>query len=334
MPLTADVGGAADVSVVIALHDRLALIGQTLDSLAAELHPEVRLEVIVVDDGSVDGGAELVADQYPRVQLLRQQRQGAPAARNRGIAAAAAPVLLLLDSDDLVEPGFFEPRLRALGAAPRADGAYGPWTYFEGEGAFAEAAVRSPFVPYPIEPQLEWRSHMHRLLGGWYVAPHAIAWRTSAVRRVGGQDTALRVNQDVDLMFRILCTGSGVVGCAAPRALYRHHAGPRQGMVGADARKAEEILALRRRFLGDLRAAGRLDEAAHRELGRYCFDQWDALRDIAPDVAAGLLAFSRELHPGLQLRGRWPLRALSRLVGPSRALVLRRSLARLRQRVA
>ncbi|HWC76571.1 MAG TPA: glycosyltransferase family A protein, partial [Blastocatellia bacterium] len=100
-----------DVSVIIPLYNRANLICFTLESLRADLHPGVGLEIIVVNDASTDDGVERVARNFPNVRVLNQEHSGAPAARNAGLALASAEATLLLDSDDLVEPGFFKPRL-------------------------------------------------------------------------------------------------------------------------------------------------------------------------------------------------------------------------------
>jgi hypothetical protein len=317
---------APDVSVVIPLFDRAQLVRYTLACLAPEQHPGVRVEVIVVDDGSADGGPESIATAYPSVCVLSQGHCGAPAARNRGIAAASASSILLLDSDDLIEPGFFSPRLAALRAHPEADGAYAPWDHFASGAEWSPRNVIPRHAQYPIEFSVESKPHLDRLLGGWYIAPQTILWRLSTLRRLGGQDGALPVNQDVDLLFRVLTTGSGLVGCDAPRALVREHAGERQGVIGESREKAESMLALRRKFVEVLRSSGELDSSAKVSLSRFCFDRWREFRTQFPDVAAGFLQLSRELYPELTLRGRWPLTLLAKLIGPVQAAVLRDAL--------
>ncbi len=312
-----------DVSVVIPLYNRARLIPYTLESLCQENHPDVCLEVVVVDDGSQDGGAEVASRVYPTARVIHGPHRGAAAARNAGLRVARGEAVLFLDSDDLVETGFFGPRLKMLSDHPDAAGVYGPFDFFESDAAFQERLVRPRHSPYPIEAVLTRRSHMVRLLGGWYIVGPAIVWRTSVVREHGGYDEALRVNQDVELLFRILTTTNGIVGCVAPRALCRDHAlGARQGVLGYDEGKASDLLTLRRRFASVL-SHSELDGSDTRQaLARYCFDRWEELRQSMPAIAEGFYGLSRSLDPDLQLLGRWILTLLSSVLGARRAAVL------------
>ena len=320
---------ARDVSVVIPLHNRASLIGYTLASLEPEYHPGVRLRVIVVDDGSTDASAEVVRRVCPSAHVERRPRQGAGAARNAGLQRVDTDTVLFLDSDDLVEPGFFLPRLEALASHPDAAGAYGSYDFFGGDGVFEEAQVRPRHTPYPIETTTGNRSHLLRLLGGWYLVGPATLWRVAIVRHVGGYDEALSVNQDVDLLFRVLTTTPGIIGCAAPRALCREHSlDDRQGVLAGDARKAADLLALRRRFRADLARRGFDDAEAREALARYCFDRWVDLRVSAPEIAEEFYTLSRALHPQIRLEGSWPLRALGSALGARRATLLASRLRR------
>jgi glycosyltransferase involved in cell wall biosynthesis len=311
----------ADVTVIIPLHDRRDLIGDTLRSLESAHHPGVAIETIVVDDGSTDGGDALVEASFPRVRLVRQARAGAPAARNRGLERATAETVLLLDSDDLIEPGFFAPRLAALRREPTAAGAYGTWEHFvpDGDGGIR---IVPRHTPYPLEYGVAWRSHLLRLLSGWYIPCHAILWRAEALRGVGGQDVTLSVNQDVDLLFRILHRRGGIVACDAPRALYREHTGSRQGQLLVDRDRARDALALRERIVAALSATRDLDAQARRTLARSTFDLWRQLRRVAPESARGFLDLSRRLDPGLPMTARLPIRILAKLVGSARAAIV------------
>ncbi|HIF64868.1 MAG TPA: glycosyltransferase family 2 protein [candidate division UBP10 bacterium] len=104
------------VAVVIPVRDRMQLLGRALDSVLAQLRPPD--EIVVVDDGSVDGSADLVKQGYPGVKLLMQAPAGVSAARNRGIASSSSDWLAFLDSDDAWHPDKLQRQLTALSERP------------------------------------------------------------------------------------------------------------------------------------------------------------------------------------------------------------------------
>jgi len=87
------------VSCVIPTRDRCRMVCAAIDSVVRQQWPG--LEIVVVDDGSSDGTAEMVAARYPAVRLVRLAGLGAGPARNAGVAAARGEVVMFLDSDDL-----------------------------------------------------------------------------------------------------------------------------------------------------------------------------------------------------------------------------------------
>ncbi|MCK5093767.1 MAG: glycosyltransferase, partial [Spirochaetes bacterium] len=69
-------------------------------------------EIIVVDDGSIDGSPQFISDTYPSLRVIRQERnRGFPVAVNRGVGAAKHDLVLLLNSDIRVEKNFLSPLL-------------------------------------------------------------------------------------------------------------------------------------------------------------------------------------------------------------------------------
>lgn len=301
----------SDVTVVVPVYNRPDLLWYTLASLSPEHHPGVHLDVIVIDDGS---------DEPVRaagVRVVRQDNAGAPTARNHGLAFATGRAVMFLDSDDLVEPGFFAPRLAALDRSG-ADGAYGPWDYFHGDGAFVESAVIPRHAPYPIEPEPHILSHMARIFGGWYINSATMLWRTAAVAHCGGIERMLPVNQDVDLAMRVLISGGlGLVGTYGPRGLIREHSGPRVGAIGGSREKVRAILALRRRWAG--LEYGQLQREALRD---FCFARWREYRRDFPGEARDFYTLAASLGR-IRVKGRWPYRLAGRVFGPRLATILR-----------
>lgn len=92
-------------SVIIPLYNKAPYIQRAIDSV---LNQSVQdFEIIVVNDGSTDGGEELVKEKYgDQIHLLNQTNQGVSAARNKGIAHAKFPWIAFLDADDLWHSDF------------------------------------------------------------------------------------------------------------------------------------------------------------------------------------------------------------------------------------
>jgi glycosyltransferase involved in cell wall biosynthesis len=106
------------ISVVIPAYNRQAYIGEAVESVLAQEHRPI--EIMVVDDGSNDATADVVA-QYDDVQYIRRERGGAAAARNTGVEQAQGELLAFLDSDDRWLPDTLERQLAARSSQPHAD---------------------------------------------------------------------------------------------------------------------------------------------------------------------------------------------------------------------
>ena len=109
----------ANASIVIPALDEADNIGALLDDCAAQ-DPGPR-EVIVVDAGSTDGTAELLAARaqcWPKLRVHTSPRANPGAARNAGIRAASAPVVATVDAGSRIEPGWLGSLLEQLGQTP------------------------------------------------------------------------------------------------------------------------------------------------------------------------------------------------------------------------
>ena len=105
-------------------------------------------ELIVVDDGSTDGGGDIVAAiADPRIRLVRQENTGVSAARNRGGALSTAPYVTFLDADDWWEPTFLEEMAALIERHPDA-GIYGTgyWIVKNGRRRLAPIGVEEGFT--------------------------------------------------------------------------------------------------------------------------------------------------------------------------------------------
>ena len=110
------------VSICIPTYQRAATLARALDSALAQTHP--RLEVVISDNASGDGTAELcraVAAADARVRYLRQERNLGPTANfNALFAACRGDYVLMLADDDWLDPGYVAACLAALRADPGA----------------------------------------------------------------------------------------------------------------------------------------------------------------------------------------------------------------------
>jgi len=96
-----------DLSIIIPTYNRRPWLDELLDSIAAQDLPADRFEVLVVDDGSTDTTAGVAERRFPfHLRYFHQANSGDAAARNLGARQTGAELLLFLDDDILLEPGY------------------------------------------------------------------------------------------------------------------------------------------------------------------------------------------------------------------------------------
>lgn len=115
------------ISVIIPTWNSERTIGACLDSLFAQTVQD--FEVIVVNDGSTDRTADVLAPYHSRIISINQENRGSNAARNRGLREAHGEYLLFLDSDITMRPDMLLKLLRALEMHPEASYAYSSFLY-------------------------------------------------------------------------------------------------------------------------------------------------------------------------------------------------------------
>ncbi|MCX8043077.1 MAG: glycosyltransferase family 2 protein [Desulfobacterota bacterium] len=183
------------VSIIIPTFNRAAVLPRALESAACQTYPEI--EIIVVDDGSNDETATVVAT-YARtcgrqLKYIARQHGGCAAARNTGLAVAAGDCVLFLDSDDALVPTAVASLLEALYGAG-ADFVYSPAIEVYPDG--------TEVVNIPVaagDPENFAVEHFFST----NVRNGAVLFRKAAVVAVGGVDETLAHNEDSDLLQRV-----------------------------------------------------------------------------------------------------------------------------------
>ncbi|MFC0507495.1 bifunctional polysaccharide deacetylase/glycosyltransferase family 2 protein [Micromonospora costi] len=193
----------APVSVIVPAYNEAANIAATVRSLVASAYPA--LEVIVVDDGSTDGTADIVERLRLRgVRVIRQDNAGKPAALNTGIRAARAELLVLVDGDTVFQSDTVYRLVQ--GFADRSVGAISGNTKVANR---RRLLGRWQHLEYVIGFNLDRR--MYDVLECMPTIPGAIgAFRREVLMAVGGVpgDT---LAEDTDLTMAVLRAGWRVV---------------------------------------------------------------------------------------------------------------------------
>ena len=195
------------VTTIIPVYNGEQFVGEAIESsLGQDYEPH---QVVVIDDGSTDGTADVVRC-YP-VRLLQQENAGVAAARNAGIAAAEGELIALLDADDRSAPGRITAQVDVLAANPDAACVLGLETIFVEEGT--------------AEPH--WIAALPRNEDGTSVAypPATGLYRRAVIERFGGFDEGMRMGEDGDLLLRIAESGLAVIYADVQTVERRMHGG-------------------------------------------------------------------------------------------------------------
>jgi glycosyltransferase involved in cell wall biosynthesis len=189
----------AMVSAVIPLYNKVSHVQRAIDSVLAQTCGD--WELIVVDDGSTDGSADVVRrNSDGRIRLVVQENGGVSAARNRGAAEAKCDLVAFLDADDQWQPDFLETVLKLRERFPQAavwatayaviaDNGESLCTEFPGTaGSDADGGL----IDYFRSP------------GPWMpVHASAVMVRRDSLAKAGGFPVGVRCGEDWDTWIRL-----------------------------------------------------------------------------------------------------------------------------------
>ena len=216
------------VSVIIPNHNGKQFVESCLRTVLATDYP--RLEIIVVDDGSTDGSAELVEERFGqgnRVRLVRQDNKGAAAAKNTGAKVATGDILCFLDNDTEVEPSWLKNLVGVLMGDEKVGAAQSLLLDFKNRNTIQVAGVK--IIPYlGLAVPIMQGNSIHKIkLNQIEICglSAALAVKKHVFFEVDGFDEHLaKYTEDLDFSLRIWFKGYKIL--LAPRSIVYHWTKP------------------------------------------------------------------------------------------------------------
>lgn len=215
------------ISIVIPSYNQGRYLERTLRSVLNQTYPN--LELIVVDGGSTDGSAVIIARYARYLSYWDSTRDaGQSDALNRGFSRATGDIFGWMNSDDLYLPNAFAHAVNAFKAAPHARIVVGDWWEIDAEDEVTTVNFAFDF------------SVRHFINEGFHVNSQAMFWRREVHERFGEFDVRLHRAMDYDLILRLGLTegNKAFLRVPYPLACFRRH--PQQKTIGFDPVLAQE----------------------------------------------------------------------------------------------
>ncbi len=204
------------VTTIIPAYNRAGFLSQAVESLIATRYPN--LEVVIVDDGSLDESAvqaRNLAERFPALVRVAEHpdggNHGPGASRNLGVHLATGEYVCFLDSDDCVLPHRFDVAVPLLDADDTIDAVCEPCAVEDAKGAIdSTIPKRSRLMTRILGPGVLWNTN-------------SIVMRKSSFLYLGGFSEDLRTCEDLVLWMKLALAGNLVEGSYRTVALYRLH---------------------------------------------------------------------------------------------------------------
>lgn len=192
-------------SVVIPLYNKRKHIIRTIESVLVQSFDD--FEVVIIDDGSLDGGANLIQqyiaekDLSEKITLIRQLNAGVSAARNRGVKASKGELIAFLDADDTWEPHFLA-EIKSLEDSFTEAGAYATsYQFLSGEKTFIDPKIR--FSKPVNEPRILTDYFDVGARGGLPFVVSSFCIKKHLFTKLGGFPVGEAIGEDQDLFCRV-----------------------------------------------------------------------------------------------------------------------------------
>ena len=177
-------------SIVIPCYNQAHFLPEAIESALSQTHRPI--EVIVVDDGSPDNAAEVVA-RYPHVRYVRQQNRGLGGARNTGFRVSKGEYILFLDADDRFTPDAAAAHLSCFAKHPEAGFVVGD---------IDNISLNGSYLGSPRFPLLEGSVYEDVLKVNHVANSIAVMWRRSVFEQLGGFRPSYSPAEDIELLLR------------------------------------------------------------------------------------------------------------------------------------
>jgi glycosyltransferase involved in cell wall biosynthesis len=181
------------VSVVIPTYNSAAFLREAIQSVLGQTYDD--FEIVVVDDGSTDNTESVVHSFGDQVCYMKQQNQGAGAARNHGIKRSRGKYVAFLDADDLWLPGKLGEQIAVLDQDPKLGLVYSDWAVMTEQGEAEPSYLRD-------QPAAGGYVFNELVQCGFILTSGTIV-RRSCLEDVGFFDETLSIAQDYDLWLRV-----------------------------------------------------------------------------------------------------------------------------------
>jgi glycosyltransferase involved in cell wall biosynthesis len=186
------------VDVIIPAYNAAKYLAAALESVIAQTFEDWK--ILLIDDGSTDNTAEVVAPFIerlgPKLQYISKPNGGLPAARNTAIRNSSSEFLALLDADDIWLPSRLTELLRCFDDRPRVGLAYGLISWIDADGMIIDTFSGN-------RNHVEGRIATHIYTRKVHLPCPTVTFRRSCVDEVGLFDETMRATEDRDLWLRI-----------------------------------------------------------------------------------------------------------------------------------
>lgn len=180
------------ISVVIPCYNVENYIEECISSVIGQTYPNI--EIICIDNNSGDSTVSKLQElkkKYPKIIIEREEKPGAPAARNKGLKMSRGEWIQFLDADDLLLPEKIQHQVNLLKG-------YNDLAFISG------ACYKQNLVGEKFEILPKSTDHFKALFLTQLGNTCSNLWNSQLLTEIGGWNEALKSSQEADLMFRLL----------------------------------------------------------------------------------------------------------------------------------